>query len=171
MFGGVSGEVLWKPVDSPLALGVEVNYAKQRDFDVLFGFQDYDVLTGHVSAYYEFGGGYLGRIDAGRYLAGDWGATFTLDREFANGLRVGAYFTLTDVSFEDFGEGSFDKGIRLSIPLSWLSGEPSQSGFGTSISPTTRDGGQRLSVRNRLYDVTRNLHDPLLAKRWGKFWR
>ena len=171
MFGGVSGEVLWKPIDSPLALGVEVNYAKQRDFDVLFGFQDYDVLTGHASLYYDFGGGFLGRVDAGRYLAGDWGATFTLDREFANGLRVGAYFTLTDVSFEDFGEGSFDKGIRLSIPLSWLSGEPSQSGFGTSISPTTRDGGQRLAVRNRLYDVTRNVHDPLLAERWGKFWR
>ena len=171
MFGGVSGEVLWKPIDSPLALGVEVNYARQRDFDVLFGFQDYDVLTGHASAYYDFGNGYLGRIDAGRYLAGDWGATFTLDREFANGIRVGAYFTLTDVSFEDFGEGSFDKGIRLSIPLSWLSGEPSQSGFGTTIAPTTRDGGQRLSVRNRLYEVTRDLHDPLLAQRWGKFWR
>ncbi|MDO9525715.1 MAG: YjbH domain-containing protein, partial [Gemmobacter sp.] len=29
MYGGVSGELLWKPVDSRLALGVEVNYVKQ----------------------------------------------------------------------------------------------------------------------------------------------
>ena len=33
MFGGISGEVLWKPINSPLALGVEANYVIQRDFD------------------------------------------------------------------------------------------------------------------------------------------
>ncbi|MEL7089911.1 MAG: YjbH domain-containing protein, partial [Planctomycetota bacterium] len=49
MFGGVSGELLWKPVDSRLALGAELNYARQRDFDGQFGFQDYDVWTGHAS--------------------------------------------------------------------------------------------------------------------------
>lgn len=171
MYGGLSGEVLWKPVTGPLALGVEVNYAKQRDFDQGFGFQDYDIVTGHASAYYDFGKGYLGQVDVGRYLAGDWGATFGLDREFKNGFRVGAYFTLTDVPFDEFGEGSFDKGIRFSIPLSFISGDPSFRGFGTSISPVTRDGGARLVVRNRLYDVTRGFHDPYLRDRWGKFWR
>ena len=171
MFGGVSGEVLWKPVDSRLALGAELNYAVQRDFDSGFGFQDYDIVTGHASAYYDFGGGYMGQIDAGRYLAGDWGATFGLDREFGNGFTMGAFFTLTDVSFDDFGEGSFDKGIRFSIPLSWIAGEPSQRGFGTTIRPTTRDGGARLSVRNRLYDVTRDYHGPELQDNWGRFWR
>ncbi|WP_236938088.1 YjbH domain-containing protein [Frigidibacter mobilis] len=171
MFGGVSGEVLWKPVDSRLALGAELNYAVQREFDSGFGFQDYDVVTGHASAYYDFGGGYLGQIDAGRYLAGDWGATFALDREFGNGFTVGAFFTLTDVSFDDFGEGSFDKGIRFEIPLSWLAGEPSQRGFATTIRPVTRDGGARLSVRNRLYGLTRDYHAPELQDNWGRFWR
>lgn len=171
MYGGVSGEVLWKPVDSRLALGAELNYAVQREFDSGFGFQDYDVFTGHASAYYDFGGGYLGQLDVGRYLAGDWGATFGLDREFGNGFTVGAFFTLTDVPFEDFGEGSFDKGIRISIPLSWLAGEPSQRGFGTVIRPITRDGGARLSVRNRLYGITRDYHAPELQDSWGRFWR
>ncbi len=171
MYGGVSSEVLWKPVDSRLALGAELNYAVQREFDSGFGFQDYDVVTGHASAYYDLGGGYLGQIDAGRYLAGDWGATFGLDREFGNGFTVGAFFTLTDVSFEDFGEGSFDKGIRFSIPLSWIVGEPSQRGFGSTIRPTTRDGGARLDVRNRLYGLTRDYHGPELQDNWGRFWR
>jgi len=171
MYGGVSGEVLWKPVDSRLALGAELNYAVQREFDSGFGFQDYDVVTGHASAYYDLGGGYLGQVDAGRYLAGDWGATFGLDREFGNGFTVGAFFTLTDVSFDDFGEGSFDKGIRISVPLSWLAGEPSQRGFGTTIRPTTRDGGARLDVRNRLYGLTRDYHGPELQDNWGRFWR
>ena len=62
-------------------------------FDVLFGFQDYSVATGHVSAYYDLPGDYHAQIDAGRYLAGDYGATFSLDREFNNGFTVGAFFT------------------------------------------------------------------------------
>jgi len=171
MYGGVSGELLWKPVTGPLALGVEVNYARQRDFDQGLGFQDYDVFTGHVSAYYDFDNGYVAQVDVGRYLAGDYGATFSLDREFKNGVRVGAFFTLTDVSFDDFGEGSFDKGIRFSIPLSYLSGEPSKAGFGQTIRPVTRDGGARLDVRNRLYENTRSGHAPDLKDSWGKFWR
>jgi len=171
MYGGVSSELLWKPVNGPLALGAEVNYAKQRDFDQLFGFQDYDVVTGHASAYYDFGGGYLGQIDVGRYLAGDHGATFSLDREFDNGFSVGAFFTLTDVSFDDFGEGSFDKGIRFNIPIDWLTGTATRGGFGTTIRPIQRDGGARLEVRNRLYNLVRGSQTNELEDRWGKFWR
>ena len=171
MYGGISAEVLWKPVEGPLALGGEFNYVRQRDYDVLFDFRDYEVATGHLSAYYDFSNGFLGQVDAGRYLAGDWGATFSLDREFANGVKIGGFFTLTDVSFDDFGEGSFDKGFRFIVPLSWLTGEPSQRGFGQTIRPVLRDGGARLSVRNRLYEITRRLHDPELKERWGRFWR
>jgi hypothetical protein len=103
MYAGASAELLWKPVDSRLALGVEVNYAQQRDFDQLFGLRDYNIVTGHVSAYYDFGKGYHGQLDVGRYLAGDVGATLSIDREFANGWRLGAFATLTDVTSEDFG--------------------------------------------------------------------
>ena len=171
MYGGVSGEVLWKPVDSRLGLGVEMNYARQRDFDLQLGFQDYEVWTGHASAYYEFGNGFYGQVDAGRYLARDWGATFTLDREFDNGWKVGAFFTLTDVPFDTFGEGSFDKGLRLTIPLSWVTGEPSRSDFSTTIRPLTRDGGARLNVADRLYPTVREADAAQIAESWGRFWR
>ncbi|MAU53490.1 MAG: hypothetical protein CMN17_14235 [Roseovarius sp.] len=171
MYGGISGELLWKRNDSPFALGAEVNYVKQRDFDQLFGFQDYDVVTGHVSAYVELGGGFHAQVDAGRYLAKDWGATFTLDREFNNGWKVGAFATFTDVSFDDFGEGSFDKGIRLTIPLNWVTGEPNKTDFSTTIRPVLRDGGARLDVGGRLYERVRPLHKPALQNGWGRFWR
>lgn len=171
MYGGLSTELLWKPINGPLALGAEVNYAKKRDYDQLFGFQDYDIVTGHASAYYDFGEGYLGQVDVGRYLAGDYGATFSLDREFDNGFRVGAFFTLTDVSFDDFGEGSFDKGIRFTFPIDWLTGTPVQGGYGTTIRPVQRDGGARLDVRNRLYEVVRGSQTNELEDRWGRFWR
>ncbi|MEN8832338.1 MAG: YjbH domain-containing protein [Pacificibacter sp.] len=171
MYGGASGELLWRPVSSPLALGLELNYAVKRDFDQLFGFQDYDIVTGHASGYYDFGNGYLGQLDVGRYLAGDYGVTVSFDREFNNGIRVGAYFTLTDVPFTDFGEGSFDKGIRFSIPVSWISGMPNQNDYGLAISPVTRDGGARLYVPNRLFELTRDSQTNELEDQWGRFWR
>ena len=174
-YAGVSGEVLWKPTTSRLALGVEVNAVHQRQprdaFALGTGDFDNDALTGHVSAYYNMDNGFIGQVDVGRYLAEDWGSTFTLTREFNNGWRVGAFFTLTDVSFDDFGEGAFDKGIFFSIPTSWAIGQPSQSARTTTLRPVLRDGGAKVNVQNRLYDLVRDDSDPLLSDSWGRFWR
>ena len=171
MYAGISGEVLWKPVDSRLALGAEVNYVQKRDFDQLFGLRDYEVVTGHASAYYDFGNGFHGQLDVGRYLAGDYGATLSLDREFDNGWRVGAYATFTDADVEDFGEGSFDKGIRITIPTSWSIGSASRLDNDLVIKSLTRDGGARLDVRDRLYEQVRDYHQPEINATWGRFWR
>lgn len=171
MFAGLSAEILWKPFDSRFALGAELSHVRQRDFDQRLGLRDYAVTTGHVSAYLDMGNGFHGQVDAGRYLAGDWGATLTLDREFGNGWRVGAFATLTDVPFSQFGEGSFDKGLRLSVPLGWVTGRPSPDRFSTVIRPVTRDGGARLNVSGRLYETVRDLHKPALQDGWGRYWR
>ncbi|MEL6207958.1 MAG: YjbH domain-containing protein, partial [Pseudomonadota bacterium] len=171
MFGGVSAELLWKPIDSRIALGAEINYVQQREFDDPFAFQDYDVWTGHASIYYDLENGYFGQIDAGRYLAGDYGATFTAARVFDNGWRVSAYATFTNVPFEEFGEGSFDKGIRVTVPVDWLTGQPTRRTYTTLLQPLTRDGGARLNVPDRLYDRVRLSDQPALEDRAGRFWR
>ncbi|HRO14955.1 MAG TPA: YjbH domain-containing protein [Paracoccus sp. (in: a-proteobacteria)] len=171
MYGGVSAEALWKPVNSPLGLGVEINRVRKRDYEDAFQFLDYEATTGHVSAYYEFGQGFVGQIDAGKYLAGDVGATLTLTREFANGWEVGAYLTKTDLSDEEFGEGSFDKGVTIRVPLAWGVGEPSLRTVGGTISSLNRDGGQRVKVDGRLYNTIRDSHSAKMYDGWGKFWR
>lgn len=173
MHAGVSGELLWKPVDSQLALGAEVNYSRQRDTDggLGFGEYDYDIVTGHVSAYYDFGNGYLGQLDVGRYLAGDVGATVSVDRVFANGWRVGAFATVTDVSAEEFGEGGFDKGVRLTIPFNWALGTDTRRGLDLNFRPNGGDGGARLSVDDRLYQSIREYHTDGLDPDWGRVWR
>lgn len=177
MYGGVSGEVLWKPQNSALAFGIEMNYVRQRDYDQMFGFRDYEVATGHASAYYEFGKdfllgpGFMAQLDVGRYLAGDVGATLSVAREFDNGWKLGVFATLTDVSAEEFGEGSFDKGITLTIPLSWQSGQASQTKLSTTIRPVQRDGGARVFVPGRLYERVRGLQATELDASWGRFWR
>ena len=170
-YGGVSTEVLWSPIQGRFALGAEVNYARQREFDMLLGFQDYDVVTGHASVYFDLGKGFHTQVDLGRYLAGDWGGTLTVNREFNNGVKVGGYFTLTDVPFDDFGEGSFDKGLQIEIPLSFITGWPSLRVLRQEIQPILRDGGARLNVQNRLYPLIRDYRGPELSDGWGRYLR
>jgi len=169
MFGGVSTEVLWKPTQQKWGLGAELNYVRQRDFDQQFGFQDFSVATGHVSAYYDLPKDFELQVDVGRYLAGDVGATVSVDRTFDNGWRVGAYATLTNVSAEDFGEGSFDKGIRVQIPIGWAIGKPSRRSINNTLTSLVRDGGARLNVRNRLIGVVRDTQASEISDSWGRF--
>ena len=77
----------------------------------------------------------------------------------------------TDVPFATFGEGSFDKGLRITIPIDWLAGEPTKDQFSTTIKPVNRDGGARLDVGGRLYERVRGLQEPGLRDGWGRFWR
>jgi hypothetical protein len=122
----------------------------------LFGVQDYRVLTGHVSVYYQSPWYDLNfAIHAGRYLARDYGATFEITREFSTGVEIGAFATFTNVPFSKFGEGSFDKGLIIRIPLEWALPFHSQAAYALDLRPLTRDGGQRLLNDNSLYDETR----------------
>ena len=174
MFGGVSGEILWKPANQTWAVGAELNYVMQRDFDDPFGFgyYDYDVVMGLGSVYWETG--YYGleaQFSAGRYLAGDWGGTINLTRRFANGWAVGAYFTLTDVTSEDFGEGSFDKGVTLEIPFRWTVPFETKTNNSIQLTSISRDGGANLDVSNRLYPTVRDYDRYHLRQSWGTFWQ
>jgi hypothetical protein len=166
MYGGVSTEVLWAPQGSPLSLGAEVNWVQQRAYDQQFGFRDYSTVTGHVSAYYEMNNNYFAQADVGRYLAGDIGTTLSLERRFDNGWAVGAFATFTDVSFDDFGEGSFDKGFTITVPFGWFTGQDTRRRHEMIIRPVTRDGGARVSMPNRLYDIVSTVDSDRVFNNW-----
>ncbi len=122
-----------------------------------------------MSGYYDFGNGYVGQLDVGRYLAGDVGGTVTFARQFDSGFRIGAFATVTDVSAEDFGEGSFDKGIFFDAPLTFFTGQASRDRLQRVIRPVARDGGARVQVRNRLYDMTNDARRD--TGNWGTFFQ
>ena len=154
MFGGVSLEVLWEPFASRLALGANFNWVQQRDYDKRFGFRDYKVTTGHASIFYAspWYNVDLG-LHIGRYLAKDKGYTFEARRTFDNGFSIGAFVTRTNVSAVDFGEGSFDKGLFVSVPYSLLFPVNTRGKYSTIIRSIERDGGRRLeSVGNLWWD-------------------
>ena len=69
-------------------------------------------------------------------------------------MEIGAYFTKTNVSATQFGEGSFDKGIIIRIPLGWALPIETQGRFDLNLRPLQRDGGQTLDGDATLYDET-----------------
>ena len=145
MYSGVGGEILWRPFDQPFAIGANLNGVVQREYDKGFGLRDYKTVTGHVSLYwatpwYNFDVA----VHAGRYLARDIGATFEVQKRFSNGWSVGAFATLTDVPFEVFGEGSFDKGLVFRIPFDLYSTKNTRGAYRTIIRSINRDGGRML---------------------------
>ena len=165
MFAGAGAQALWRPEGERWALGADLYDVWQRDYDRLFGLKHYHVLTGHVSFYYRSPWHGIGvNVHAGRYLAGDWGATFEVTRRFSTGVEIGAFATFTTVPFEKFGEGSFDKGVMLNIPLEWALPLSTQSSYNLTLRPLTRDGGQRLEGDDSLYGETeRTSYDEITA--------
>jgi hypothetical protein len=151
MFGGVSGELLYKPFNSNFALSVEYNKVKRREYDMKLSFLDYEVSTSHLNvAYYEPKSNILVNWSYGNYLAGDQGYTLDLSRRMPSGWTAGFFFTRTNVSAIDFGEGSFDKGFYFSIPFNVFSKGYSKDYNGLVLRTMTRDGGQKLIMKNKL---------------------
>ena len=153
MFGGYGFEYLWKPFASNLSLGVSLYQVKQRDFNQRLKFSDYETTTGHTNFIYFFPeSGLTIDLSIGKYLAADKGYTFDVSRRFKSGFKMGAYFTRTNISKIEYGEGSFDKGFYFEIPFSAL-GEDNNKGLSKfAIQPLTRDGGAKLKTRNPLID-------------------
>ncbi|MCK5042082.1 MAG: YjbH domain-containing protein [Sphingomonadales bacterium] len=167
MFGGVGAEVLYRPYGKPWALSVELDWVKQRAFNQLFSFRDYEIVTGHATLNYDLPWyGLRTTVSAGRYLAGDYGMTFEVSRRFDNGVRVGAFFTRTNVSAADFGEGSFDKGFYIKFPFSVFLRNHSKQEANFLFRPLTRDGGQKVGIGPSLFELVDRANYGVLRKEW-----
>ena len=158
MFGGLRLEYLYKPYNSKFAIGFDTARVRQRAFDKsLSGFREYETTTSNINFYAREPFFKLNlKLSYGKYLAKDVGYTVDLSRSFDNGSRMGAFFTRTDVSFEDFGEGSFDKGIYVMIPVDFFTLFRSKNYraagvVGTGYRPLTRDGGAKIAMNRELY--------------------
>ena len=163
MYGGIGAELLYRPLDANWAVGVDGNYVKQRDWDNMMQFTDYRVATGHLTGYWRpwFAQDVLVKLSVGQYLAKDKGATLDISKRFDSGVIVGAYATQTNVSKEEYGEGSFTKGFYISIPLDLMTTQPTRSTPTISWTPLTRDGGQMLGRQYQLYDMTSDREIPV----------
>jgi hypothetical protein len=92
-------------------------------------------------------------IKAGRFLAGDRGARFTLSK-FINGVVLSGWYGLTDTTvFNDsINRGYHDKGIAVDIPLRLFEGRDTRTSYRYALTPWTRDAGQDVDHYRNLFD-------------------
>ncbi|MEH8015815.1 YjbH domain-containing protein [Rheinheimera muenzenbergensis] len=156
MYGGVGTELLYRPVDSNIAVGFDLNYVRQRSYDNEFDFFDYKTFTGHINVYWkpEFLPDTQLTFNIGQFLAKDKGVNVDFAKRFNSGIVVGAYAAFTNVSAEEYGEGSFTKGFYLSIPFDLFSLRPAKGRGRLPWVPIARDGGQPLNRPATLIDMT-----------------
>ncbi|MNI73836.1 hypothetical protein D3C73_1298720 [compost metagenome] len=111
------------------------------------------MATGHVTTYWqpEFLDKVTAQISVGRYLAGDYGATVNFAKQFDSGISAGFFATFTNVSAEEYGEGSFTKGLYITIPFDLMMFKSTIDSGTISWVPLTRDGGQMLARKYGLY--------------------
>ncbi|PRA54289.1 MULTISPECIES: YjbH domain-containing protein [Pseudomonas] len=168
MFAGVGGEVLYRPAGQRWSVGADLNFVRQRDFDQGFGLRHYSVVTGHITGYTDLPFEAQAAVSVGRYLARDWGTTIDLSREFNNGVRFGGWVTLTTASKEEYGEGSFDKGIYISIPFDEMMSLSTMRRANIVWAPLTRDGGARLNRAYSLQSMTDSRDSDLFYRNFEK---
>ena len=148
MFSGAGMEYLYFKPDTNYAFGIDIFKVRKRDYSWRFGHLDYENTLATANFYYRNYGTipFDMRVSTGEYLAGDVGYTLELSRSFYNGVQFGVFATFTDVTYEQFGEGSFDKGLFFHIPI-----------FGNLIDytwrPLTKDPGAKLNRKNTLHDL------------------
>ncbi len=148
MFSGYGAEYLYFMENSNYSIGFEVFDVKKRDYNWGLGTLDYQNTTAHLNFHYRNYGliPFDMKLSYGEYLAGDVGSTIEFSRTFENGMYFGVFASNTDVTAEQFGEGSFDKGLFFNIPI-----------YGNLINyswrPLTKDPAAKLVRRNSLHGL------------------
>lgn len=121
MYGGIGIDYVYSKEHSVLSYGLEAYHLKKRDYDLDLNFFDYEnnIIRGAIQIQ-DPRSDTRYKLSFGEYIAGDVGYTFEAKKVFTNGVEFGAFFSRTNVSKKLYGEGSFDKGVTIRIPLSNL---------------------------------------------------
>lgn len=158
MFSGAFFEYLYFPQDSFFGVGFETTYAHKRSYEMKFEHYSYNNIYSRAFLHVREPFSKIAiNLSVGEYLAGDQGYTLELNRRLPNGIKMGFFFTRTNVSRSQFGEGAFDKGIRFQIPFSNFL-NPFNTNSKESLTkfewrPLTKDPGQLVLHKERLLDI------------------
>ena len=155
MYAGIDAEAAVPLWNGRIFLGASGSFARKREPDSPFRLADAEYHTAFLDARLNIVEWDIqADVKAGRFLAGDKGASLSLSK-FVNGFVMSAWYTVTDTSvFSDpFNRGYRDKGISLSIPLRMFIGRDSKTVYRYRLSPWTRDAGQDLDRERPLFDV------------------
>jgi len=144
--------------DGRLMAGFSGSVVKKRDPDNPLKLKQDDVKDLYTTAFWNTRVNFPEQeisfdVKAGRFLAGDLGARFTISK-FINSVIVSAWYGITDTSkfTDEYNRGYRDSGFTVTIPLRLFKGEDSRTSYWYSLSPWTRDVAQDIIHYNSLFD-------------------
>lgn len=172
MYGGVGGEVLYRPFGKAFAIGAEAWQVFKRDpYSYLSqGFTGDHILTAHINAWYEMPDSNLTfHARAGRYLAGDTGGTLAVRHRFTQGGYVEAFATATNgADIDPFGGAThIYSGMKLVLPVGSAKYIPRGSEVRMTAAQMGRSSGQALDRPLPLYDLTDDFSLRQIATDWN----
>ncbi len=164
-YGGIASELLWYPVCSRWALGIEGALLGKRTHTGLGFTDEIRKFHGFIPSYQKFiGYQYFAniyydwkdmnmdfRIKAGQFLARDVGIRYEISRYFSSGLRLTMWYTRTNGNDRLNGETYYDKGIMISMPLDIFYTCSSRSRWRYGMSAWLRDVGVSAYTGEELY--------------------
>jgi hypothetical protein len=164
MYAGMGGQILYLPKQSHWATDLTVDWVRQREFGAGLGFRPYKTVTALAAFHYQIPKyGVTFTLRGGRFLARDKGIRYEFQRRFRSGVRIGAWYTVTDgndiTSPGTPDDPYYDKGIFMSIPLGSMLTKDTRATGRFAIAPWTRDVGQMVYSPGDLYTI---LEDPLM---------
>lgn len=165
-YGGIASELLYYPVHSSFAFGIEGAGVLKRDYrglglttkikkynqDNTFKYIHFIGYQYFFNIYYEYKPWHLDfKISIGSFLARDKGINFQLTRYYPSGLRFSIWYTITNANDRVNGKRYDDKGIAFYIPFDLFLKKSSQTMLGYAMSEWLRDVGAVAATGNRLY--------------------
>lgn len=169
MYAGAGAEIIYRPWGSPFWVGADGWSVWRRDPSFMnlqiTGEQDF---TGHVRAGYDIPHMRTSfYAAAGRYLAGDSGASVGLNYDLPNGARINAAMTWTNrEEWQGFFKNTkFDPTIRVTWPLN-QNRKASQREIRGALKQMGRDGGQMLDRPMPLEKMTESFSTREVMRAW-----
>lgn len=182
-YGGAATELLYYPVNSNLALGLEFASVLKRHYHgVKFRRTTFQLRNGRYvkvpfigiqyffDVYYDFKPLNIDiLLTAGQFLAKDKGARIDIGRYFKSGMRFSLWCTFTNGHDKVNGHTYFDKGFAFMIPLDLFMKQSSRNYLGYAMAAWLRDVGARAETGKKLYwtlEEERYNYDSHFGKAW-----
>ena len=172
MYAGYGGEVLYRPFQSPFAIGAEAwnVYLRDPTMPLAAAFIPGDHFTGHVNLFYDIPDTDITAFTKiGKFIGGDSGVSFGAQTQLNNGLKAKAFINITDMDSKDVFDSDRNvyAGMNVSIPLGSLKFVPQGSEARINMEPIGRNDGATLDKPVSLYEVT----EPTSYRRLGRSWQ
>lgn len=166
-YGGGAAEVLYYPLHSPWAIGIEGAVLKKRNFSGLGFTNKIRKLVGFHPTYQKFLGSqyFLNlyydisclrldfKVAVGKFLANDWGVRNEVSHYFPSGLRLTFWYTFTNGHDKINGKTYYDKGIFFSMPFDIFYTCSERTRWNYGMSAWLRDVGVQGITGLHLYEL------------------